>query len=123
MPDTSLLAAAARAYAVVCFSDGRLSPLEARRFASFAAAEGALRTAPAEEIEAAWTAAVREVEATSDARKSLEAIAAFATTPSARAAVMRAAQAATVADRRVEPQEDAAVIRIAEALKLDPTAY
>ena len=100
MSDAFLLAAAARAYAIVCFADGRLSPLEARRFASFASTEGALRTAAAGEIEAAWLEAVREVEAKSDVRASIKAIAARATTPSARAAVMRAAQAAAIADRR-----------------------
>jgi tellurite resistance protein len=123
MSDTSLLAAAARAYAIVCFSDGRLTPVEARLFASFAGNDETLRSATAGDIEAAWSLAAAEVEASADDRASLEAIAACATAPKARAAVMRAAQAATVADDRLELQENAAVRRIAQALKLDPETY
>jgi tellurite resistance protein len=40
-----------------------------------------------------------------------------------RATIMRAAQAALVADGRLEPQENAAIRALAEALKLDPDDF
>ncbi|MEZ5938218.1 MAG: TerB family tellurite resistance protein [Hyphomonadaceae bacterium] len=121
MSDNTLLTAAARAFAVVCYSDGRLAPAEQQRFAAHLRSDPAFRSLDDGAIETAWTEAFRTVSETGSYDSLLPAIAAAGAAD--REAVMRAAQAALVADETIAPQEEGALAAIAKALGLDPSAY
>ena len=123
MPSPDLLCAAARAFAMTALSDGKIDPLEERRFGSFVAGEPLIRSASRADAQAAWARAVSEVEVATSFEPSLARIRRDATGAEAKQMVMRAAQAAMVADYKLELQEDAAVRALAEALGLDPEGY
>ena len=50
---------AARAFALVCYSDGNLEAAEARRFSTVASLDPDLRNESDADIDAAWTAAAK----------------------------------------------------------------
>jgi tellurite resistance protein len=123
MTVSTLLDAAARAFAMVSMADGRLSPAEEHRFARFAAADARLGPATQADVREAWTAALADVQASPSFGAPLVTIRMETTMAEDRATIMRAAQAALVADGRLEPQENAAIRALAEALKLDPDDF
>lgn len=120
---TPLLLNAARAFAMVSFSDGRLTPAEAQRFAQLATRDPALGPSGHTDIMVAWTQASNEVHAAQSFGGALVAIRAEITGSADKAVLMRIAQAAVVADGKLEAQENVAVSSLAEALGLDPKAY
>ncbi len=120
---TPALLNAARAFAMVSFSDGRLSPVEAQRFSGFANKEPALNHSGHTEIAEAWEQAAREVHAAQSFGTALLAIRTEITSPADKALMMRVAQAALLADGKLEPQENQAIFSLAEALGLDPANY
>lgn len=120
---TPLLLNAARAFAMVSFADGKLAPAEAQRFAHIASKDLTLGTAGHAEIADAWTAASNEVHAAQSFGAALVTIRSEITTASDKAVLMRMAQAAVVADGRLDPQENVAVSALAEALGLNPKNY
>ncbi len=120
---TPTLLNAARAFAMVSFSDGRLAPAEAHRFAKFAHNEPALNHSGHAEIADAWEQAAKEVHAAQSFGPALLAIRTEIASAADKALVMRVAQAALVADGRLELQENQAVSSLAEALGLDPENY
>lgn len=119
----TLLLNAARAFAMVSFSDGRLSPVEAQRFARLAAQEPALSPFGHLQAADAWTVASREVHEAQSFGGALLAIRQEITDPDGKALMMRVAQAAIIADGKLEAQENKAISSLAEALGLDPDAY
>lgn len=124
MTTISTLDAAARAWAVVCLADGRLAPLEERRFLSFAASDAAFAEMSPAEAAAAWLRAFEAVSKGPDYSRFLPGIAdAAAGSAHAAAIVMRTAQAALAADRIEAPQETGAIEALASALGLDPSAF
>jgi tellurite resistance protein len=123
MAVSTLLDAAARAFAMVSLADGNLSPSEEHRFARFAAGDAALKSARTADVRAAWAQAVKDVKASPSFGAPLVTIRTEVTSAEDKAIVMRAAQAAVVADNKVEPQENVAVRTLAEALGLDPEEY
>lgn len=123
MASLTALEAAARAYALVSFADGRLTPAEECGFRDFAAADPAFEGAPAEARAAAWSDAMRAVLASGEhCRDVLEEITAASLPRAEEDAVLRAAQRAIVSDLDVKPQEEAWVAEIARALGRDPHA-
>lgn len=120
---TPVLLNAARAFAMVSFSDGRLSPVEAQRFAGFANKEPGLNHAGHAEIAAAWEQAAREVHAAQSFGLALVTIRTEITSAADKALMMRVAQAALLADGKLEQQENQAIFSLAEALGLDPDTY
>ncbi len=120
---TPLLLNAARAFAMVSFSDGKLAPAEAQRFAHLASKDAALGTAGHAEIADAWTIASNEVHAAQSFGGALVTIRTEITDAADKAVLMRVAQAAVVADGKLEAQENVAISALAEALGLDPKAY
>lgn len=118
-----LLMNAARAFAMVCLSDGRIDPTEEHRFVSAVAAEPALKGATREETAAAWLQAVREVEKSKSFGGPLVSIRSEITTDEDKAMMMRVAQTAIVADTEIEVQESLAIRYLAEALGFDPERY
>lgn len=120
---TQLLLNSARAFAMVAFADGKLAPLEAQRFAHLASKDKVLGTNGHAEIADAWTQASHEVHTAQSFGGALIAIRTDITNPEDKAVVMRVAQAAVVADGKVEAQENMAISALAEALGLDPKAY
>jgi tellurite resistance protein len=120
---SALLNAAARAFAMTALSDGKIDPVEERRFVSFVAGEPALRSAAQSDIAAAWTEAVKEVQASSSFGGPLVMIRTEARSQGDKLLMMRAAQTAVAADQKLELQENVAVQKLAEALGLDPESY
>ncbi len=120
---TPLLLNAARAFAMVGFSDGQLAPAEAQRFAHLASKDPVLGHAGHAEIADAWTQAAHEVHASQSFGEVLIAIRTEITDAADKAVVMRVAQAAVVADGKLEAQENQAMFSLAEALGLDPKAF
>lgn len=114
---------AARAFAMVSFADGRTSPAEAQRFARMAGQEGLLSHFGHADVTDAWTIASREVHGAESFGAALLAIRTEVSEPEAKALMMRVAQAAVVADGKLELQENKAVSSLAEALGLDPSAF
>jgi tellurite resistance protein len=123
MAISTLLDAAARAFAMVSLADGKLSPAEEHRFARFAAQDPALRSAARGDVRAAWKQAVKDVNASPSFGAPLVTIRTEISTDEDKATVMRAAQAAVVADNKLEPQENTAMRSLAEALGLAPEDY
>lgn len=120
---TPLLLNAARAFAMVGFADGRLAPAEAQRFAHLASKDPVLGHSGHAEITDAWTQAAHEVHASQSFGAALIAIRTEITDTADKAVLMRIAQAAVVADGKLEAQENIAISSLAEALGLDPKAY
>jgi tellurite resistance protein len=123
MPHRPLLDATAHAFALVSFADADLDPAEERRFATFVAGDPDLKAASSADIKAAWAWAVGEVKASQSFGAPLVSIRIAVSTAAEKATVMRAAQAAVVADGVEKEQEEAAIQALAEALGLDPKAY
>jgi tellurite resistance protein len=123
MTHRPLLDAAAHAFALVSFADADLSPVEERRFASFVVGDADLKVASKDEIAAAWAWAVGEVKSSQSFGTPLVSIRIAVIAAADKATVMRAAQAAVVADGVEKEQENVAVRALAEALGLDPKAY
>lgn len=120
---TPLLLNAARAFAMVSFSDGRLAPAEASRFARMADNDPAFVNAGHAEIAEAWETASREVHAAQSFGTALVTIRTEITDAAEKAIIMRVAQAAVVADGKLELQENVAISTLADALGFDPKAY
>lgn len=120
---TPLLLNAARAFAMVSLADGKLAPIEAQRFAHLASKDVALGTSGHAEIADAWAAASKEVHAVQSFGTALVTIRTEITDPGDKAVIMRVAQAAVIADGKLEAQENVAIRTLAEALGLDPKAY
>ncbi len=116
----AILLNAARAFAMVSFADGNLAPAEAQRFAKLAAREPVLSVSGHVAIAEAWEQAAREVHAAQSFGEALLAIRSQVTGAGDRALLMRVAQAAIVADGKLEAQENKAISSLAEALDLDP---
>jgi tellurite resistance protein len=123
MSSTSLLDAVAHAFAMVSFSDGRLELVERARFGKFCASDPALAALDQADVPDAWAEAIAEVQNSPSFGDALLVIRNAATTDMDKAVVMRAAQAALIADDREEEQENIAIAKLAEALGLDPDAY
>ena len=119
----AILLNADHAFAMVSFSDGSLAPAEAQRFAKLAAREPVLSVAGHVAISEAWEQAAREVHAAESFGNALLAIRTQVTGAADRALIMRVAQAAVVADGRLEAQENKAISSLAEALDLNPDSY
>lgn len=117
---TPLLLNAARAFAMVSFSDGKLSHSEEARFARMAMAEAAFKGVSQADVRAAWQQAVKEVQASQSFGGPLTSIRSEITAKDERDLMMRVAQAAVVADNKLELQENVAVSSLAEALGLQP---
>ena len=120
---TPLLLNAARAFAMVSLADGKLAPAEAQRFAHMTSKDPVLGHSGHAEITDAWTQAAHEVHASQSFGTALIAIRTEITDAADKALIMRVAQAAVVADGKLEAQENAAISALAEALGLDPQAY
>lgn len=120
---TPLLINAARAFAMVSFADGKLAPAEAQRFAHIASKDMDLGASGHAEIADAWTLASNEVHAAQSFGSALVAIRSEITRDADKAVLMRIAQAAVVADGKLEAQENQAIFSLAEALGLDPKNY
>lgn len=120
---TPLLINAARAFAMVAFADGRLAPVEAGRFSAIAARDPAFANSGHAQIADAWMQASNEVHAAQSFGTALVTIRAEITQPADKAALMRVAQLALVADGKLESQENLAISALAEALGLDPKNY
>jgi tellurite resistance protein len=118
-----LLLNAARAFAMTSFSDGRMSPAEAQRFARLASQEPALSHFGAVQTSDAWAVASKEVHEAESFGGALLAIRADITDADGKALMMRVAQAAVVADGKLEAQENKAITSLAEALGLDPEKF
>lgn len=120
---TPLILNAARAFAMVSFADGRLSPSEAQRFAQLASRDPYFASAGHAEIADAWTVAAREVHEANSFGSALVAIRSEIADATDKAAIMRLAQAAIVADGKLEAQENKAIAMLADALGLNPDAF
>ncbi len=120
---TQILLNAARAFAMVSFADGRLAPSEAQRFTKLAEREPVLSVGGHAAIQDAWEQASREVHAAQSFGSALLAIRTQVTNAADKALLMRVAQAAVVADGKLEAQENQAIFSLAEALGLDPKSY
>lgn len=120
---TPVLLNAARAFAMVSFADGNLAPAEQQRFAKLVGGEALLNHHGHTEIADAWSQASREVHAAQSFGPALLAIRTEVTAEAERALMMRIAQAAVVADGKLEAQENVAVSTLAEALGLETDKY
>jgi tellurite resistance protein len=120
---TPLLLNAARAFAMVAFADGVLAPAEAQRFARLAVKDPAFSHHGHAEISDAWNQAAHEVHTAQSFGAALLAIRTEISSAEDKAVIMRLAQAATVADGKLEMQENQAIFSLAEALELDPKTY
>lgn len=118
----SLVLNAARAFALVSFADGRLSPLEEVRFLNFARTEKRL-AATDPELRSAWAKATVEVETSRSFGGPLLAMRTEVTDAEDKQVLMRAAQTALVSDAKLELQENVAIRSLAEALSLDAEKY
>jgi tellurite resistance protein len=123
MAISTLLDACARAFAMVAYADGSLSAAEEHRFARFVAGDAALKSLAQSDVRTAWTQAVKSVKASPSFGEPLVVIRTEVFSPSDKATVMRAGQAAAVADNKLELQENAAIRKLAEALGLDPEKF
>jgi tellurite resistance protein len=114
---------AARAFAMVSFSDGNIDPTENKRFASAVKSDPYMKNETDGDIADAWVKAVKEVQAAQSFGGALLAIRSEMKGEPEKAMVMRIAQAAVVADKKIEVQEIGALRALADALGLDPMAY
>jgi hypothetical protein len=74
-------------------------------------------------VRVAWANAMREIGSSKDFAPHAAMIAKLAKNDADKGTVMRAAQAALVADQEDKPNENAAIRALALALKLDPEKY
>jgi tellurite resistance protein len=123
MAISTLLDACSRAFAMVAYADGSLTAAEEHRFARFVAGDASLKTTSQTDVRAAWKQAVTDVKASSSFGGPLVIIRTEVFSPADKATVMRAGQAAAVADNKLELQENAAIRQLAEALGLDPEKF
>lgn len=123
MTVSTLLDACARAFAMVSLADGSLSPAEEHRFARFCAGDVSLKQLTGADVRAAWKQALKDVQASPSFGAPLVTIRMEITSAEDKATVMRAAQAALVADSKLEPQENTAIRTLAEALELNPDQF
>jgi tellurite resistance protein len=114
-----LLDAAARAYALVCLSDGRLEWPEDHAFASRLAADPAFSKFSRADLEAAAAVALGSIRGEQTFEEVARAVARLVDAPEDREAVMRAARAGIVADGALREQEERALEALAGALGLD----
>lgn len=112
------------AFLAVAFADGRYDPLEEKRFLSTIANHPALAVIRTEALQEAYNLLRAEIETDYPAAcaKILSSIAATKDDAAVSEAVKVAARGAVVADRRVAPQEEAMLDRIAGALGLEAGA-
>ena len=122
MPASNLINTA-RAFTLVALADGKISPSEEHRFARFISSQSDFKGVSQIEIRDAWNTAVKEAEGAQSFGGQLVQIRTYARSDADKKTMMRAAQAAAVADNKLEAQENAAVIALAEALGLDPNKY
>lgn len=122
MPANTLINTA-RAFTLIALADGKISPAEEHRFARFIAGQAVFKGASQADIRDAWNTAVKEAEGAQSFGGQLVAIRTWARSAEDKDMMMRAAQAAVVADNKLEAQENAAVIALAEALGLDPNKF
>ncbi|MDX2235541.1 MAG: TerB family tellurite resistance protein [Hyphomonadaceae bacterium] len=115
----ALLDAAARAYALVCLSDGRVDWPEDRAFASRMAHDPSFSQFEREDLEAAAAIAMGSIRGEQSFHEVARAIARLVDAPEEREAVMRAARAAVVADGGIRDQEERALEALAGALGFD----
>ena len=120
---TPLLLNAARTFAMVAFADGKLAPAEAQRFARVVSQDPVLSHSGHAEIADAWTQASREVHEAQSFGAALLAIRSEMAGDAEKDLIMRIAQAAIVADGKLDPQENKAISSLSEALGLDPAKY
>jgi tellurite resistance protein len=120
---TPVLLNAARAFAMVSYADGNTSPAEQQRFARIASHDPALSMFGHAEIADAWAEASREVHAAQSFGAALVTNRTEITSDAEKALMMRIAQAAVVADGKLEAQDNVAVRTLAEALSLNPDNY
>ena len=113
----------ARAFAHVSFSDGKIVQTEIKRFANVVSNEPWIASESPDAIAAAWEEAVREVKHAQSFGGPLLSIRTEMIDPQQKALMMRIAQAAVVADRKLEEQESGAIRMLADALGLDPNTY
>lgn len=114
---------AARAFAHVSYSDGSIAADEIKRFAQIVAAEPWIANESPDAIAAAWEEAVKEVENAPSFGGPLLSIRSAMIHPDEKELMMRVAQAAIIADRKLEDQETGAIRMLADALGLDPENY
>jgi tellurite resistance protein len=114
------LTAAARAHALICRSDGRLVWPETHGLASAVRNDPAFSAYSAEEIEDAAAKAFISVMGDESFDDIALEIASRIKAPEERAAIIRVARAALVADAVRREQEDDAIRALALALGLDP---
>lgn len=119
----TLLLNAARAFAMVSFADGRMSPAEAQRFSRVASQEPALTRFGHLQAADAWAVASKEVHEAQSFGSALLAIRTEITDADGKELMMRVAQTAVVADGKLEAQENQAIFSLAEALGLDPAKF
>jgi tellurite resistance protein len=118
-----ILLNAARAFAMVSFADGNLAPAEAQRFAKLAGEDPTLTVFGHADVADAWAQASKEVHAAQSFGTALLAIRTEIVSQPDRALMMRIAQAAAIADGKLEAQENKAIQSLAEALGLNPDKY
>jgi tellurite resistance protein len=120
MPDDKFIRAAARAHAMICLADGRVSPLEARAFVATAQADPAFASYADAELKDVATRAFGALSGDESFDDIAGEIAAFVKAPAEREAILRIARAALVADSVRREQEDDALRALAAALGMDP---
>jgi uncharacterized tellurite resistance protein B-like protein len=111
----AILNASAKAFALVCKADTRLTAKESERFREFAS--GVL--GDESQVNAAWVEASAQAEAADDFSPLIDSIVAEKFSEDDKIAVLRAAQAALIADGQEHPQEVAAIDALAAALGIE----
>jgi len=115
-----LVIAAARAHALVSLSDGRTAWLEAHGFAARMRRDPAFSGVAHQQLEDASAAAFAAFKGDERFDDEAHAIALLLNTREEREAVLRAAQAALVADGANRDQENDAIAALARAMNLNP---
>lgn len=121
----TLLDATARVYALICDADGRVTPLESRRFVSFAREDPGLAGVSDEAAQRALAAAIADIAGPRARRFDavMRDVARVAASNEERQILMRACQYAIIADRTVGEPEEARLRAISDALGLDPDKF
>jgi tellurite resistance protein len=114
-----LLVAAARAHALVGIADGRVAWPEEHGFAGRMQGDPSFRSFSAQQLRQASVDAFASLTGEEPFGIVAQQIAALVNTREEREAVLRAAQAALVADGVEREQEDDALVALASALGLD----
>lgn len=116
----NLVVAAARAHALVSLSDGRTTWLESHGFAARMRRDPAFTGVAPERLDEASSAAFAALKGDELFEDEAHAIALLLNTREEREAVLRAAQAALVADGANRDQENDAISALARAMNLNP---